>query len=217
MTLALRNRIAGVLAAALLAAAWSPVTTHALSFTIDSAGDSQTVNWNLDVPGGTLSAMGTFTASAVSATTVDVLVSITNTMSLGINQGVHAIGFNTNPAVSASLFDPGNTFTDVANDTNFPSFQTIEVCVFTSNNCSGGPQGGELMPGETDSFTLRLSGDFSNPPMLTLDTFAIRFKGDLGSWNFEGNGDNGGQVPAPAPLIVLGAGILGMWLIRRRF
>jgi hypothetical protein len=216
MTLALRNRIAGVLAAALVAAAWSPVTAHALSFTIDSAGDSQTVNWSLDIGGGiTLSATGTFEALAVSSTTVDLGITITNLMSPSLNERVYSLGFNTDPAVTAAFLSQGGVFDGLGNDTVFPGFQTIELCAFAAQNCAGGNINQALAGGGTDSFSLRLTGDFQTPPMLTLDTFAIQFMGDLGSYQFEGNG-NSTPVPAPAPLIVLGAGILGMWLIRRR-
>ncbi|MGH7387833.1 MAG: PEP-CTERM sorting domain-containing protein, partial [Candidatus Rokuibacteriota bacterium] len=52
-------------------------------------------------------------------------------------------------------------------------------------------------------------------PLLALDTFAIKFQGDLGSFQFEGNGGNG-TVPAPATVILLGMSILGMWLVARR-
>ncbi|MGH7231353.1 MAG: cistern family PEP-CTERM protein [Nitrospiraceae bacterium] len=172
------------------------------------------VGYSFVTPGGdSLNALGTYNVTSLSSTLAQLQVTIQNTTNAGLSENVSGIGFNTNPAVTASFVSAGSVFDGLANDTNFPSFQTIEVCVFTGANCSASPFGQGLGPGSgtfTDTFSLNLAGNFGTTPSLTFSTFAIKFAGDLGSFETQGS------VPIPGTLLLLGAGLAGFvpWHLR---
>jgi hypothetical protein len=146
--------------------------------------------------------------TSFSPTEVLLGVTINNTTP---NYVVSAIGFNTNPAVTASYISVGSKFDGIGNNVNFPSFQTIEVCAFTSNNCSSSANGQALQANSSDSFGLKLTGLFS--PSLTLSTFAIKFAGGP-----EGSFESQGKVPIPGTLLLFGVGfaLLVAWHRRPR-
>jgi hypothetical protein len=155
------------------------------------------VVWSLLVSKGgtstTLQALGEFDV-AVTDTYADFLITLTNDTAL-VSERIHSIGFNTAPEATA-LSNPvsGSVFQNFALYQNFPSFQTIEVCAWTSNNCSGGAQRNNLPGGgASDTFGFRLESDFTDG--LDITAFAIKFQGDLGSYQFSGN-------PSPPPITV---------------
>jgi hypothetical protein len=155
-----------------------------------------------------LTATGFFNVTSFSSTEVLMNVTINNTTP---NYVVSSVGFNTNPAVTASFTSPGSVFDGVANDTNFPSFQTIQVCAFTSANCSSSTNLQALQPNSGDTFGLKLTGAFD--PSLTLSTFAIKFAGGPeGSFEFQGS------VPVPGTMLLFGAGfaLLVAWHVGAR-
>lgn len=174
---------------------------------VEAWADSVTFNsptifpifYNFITPGGaSLTATGSYNVTSFSSSEVLMNVSIQNTTP---NYVVSSVGFNTNPAVTASFTSAGAVFTGVANDTNFPSFQTIQVCAFTSNNCSSSANPLALQPNKSDIFGLKLTGTFN--PTLTLSTFAVKFAGGPeGSFEFQG------RAPVPETLLPFGAGFV---------
>src|SRR5438046_1577144 len=64
-----------------------------------------------------------------------------------------AFGFNIFPDATG-VSDNSAVFTTFL-DSNFPSFQTVDVCASTGPTCAGGG-GGDLAPGASNTFTLSL-------------------------------------------------------------
>jgi hypothetical protein len=166
------------------------------------------VIWSQLVGTTELRALGLVTVQ-VHDGSIDFAFTITNQTALW-NERVHSIGFRTDPnATSLSGIDPGTYFQNFALNTTFPSFQTIDICVWSTNNCAGGPQRNNLPGmGTTDTFGFTLNGNFSSG--VVLDQFAIQFMGDLGSYQFVG------RVPEPATLMLFGMGLLGTAIGMRR-
>lgn len=189
----------------LVAAAFAP-DARADNITFNSPTSFQ-VGYNFLTAGGDLlTATGTYNVTSFSSSEVLLGVTINNTTS---NYVVSSVGFNTNPAVTASLTTTGSVFGGVANDTTFPNFQTIQVCAFTSSNCSSSANGQALQANSSDSFVLKLTGAFN--PSLTLSTFAIKFAGGPGgSFEFQGS------VPVPGTLLLFGVGftLFAVWYQR---
>jgi hypothetical protein len=194
----------------LLCLAAFPVGAQASPITIDGINDDFVVNYNILTPGGDpLTATGTFDVTAFSSTEATIAVTINNTDSVYV---VSAVGFNTTSPVTGSYIIEGAKFDgSLANDVNFPSLQTIEICAFTSANCSSSTNGEALQPNSSDSFTLNLTGDFSEG--LTLSTFGIKFAGGP-----EGSFEGTGKVPVPGTLLLFGVGFVAFagWHYRSR-
>ena len=166
------------------------------------------VIWSQLVGTTELRALGLVTVQ-VHDSSIDFVFTITNQTALW-NERIHGIGFSTDPnATGLSNIDPGTYFQNFALNSTFPGFQTIDVCAWTTNNCSGGPQGNNLPGmGTTDTFGFTLNGNFSSG--VVLDQFVIQFMGDLGSYQFVG------RVPEPATLMLFGMGLLGTAIGMRR-
>lgn len=185
-----------VAASLLLCLAAFPVGAQASSITFGGPISFQ-VNYNLLTPlGAPLTATGTYNVTSFSSTEVLMGITINNTTP---NYVLSAIGFNTNPAVTASYTTTGSVFDGVGNNVTFPGFQTIEVCAFTSNNCSSATNPLALQPNSSDTFALKLTGAFDQT--LTLSTFAVRFAGGP-----EGSFTGAGKVPVPGTLLLFGLG-----------
>ncbi len=194
-------RLGVVAMSLLLCLAAFPVGAQASPITIDGITDDFVVNYNIVTPGGDpLTATGSFNVTAFSATEATIAVTINNTDSVYV---VSAVGFNTTSPVTGSYTITGAKFDgSIANDVNFPAVSNpIEVCAFTSNNCSSSTNPDALQPNSSDSFTLKLAGDFSQG--LTLSTFGIKFAGGP-----EGSFEGTGKVPVPGTLLLFGLGFI---------
>ena len=201
-------RVSVMAVSVLLCLAIVPLGAQASSITFGGP-TSFSVGYNLLTPlGAPLTATGTYNVTSFSATEVLLGITINNTTP---NYVVSAIGFNTNPAVTASYTTVGSKFDGIGNNVNFPSFHTIEVCAFTSNNCSSSANGQALQANSSDSFALKLTGAFDQS--LTLSTFAIKFAGGP-----EGSFEGAGKVPVPGTLLLFGVGfvVFAGWHYRSR-
>ena len=201
----------------------------AASFTFNNVGDMVTFNYSLDVGGGNiLTGTTKYVASAIAGNGIILATTVTNTSTTGTNQGLKSVGFQTtDPMLSAAALTQvtplgdTNVFSNALVDVTFPGFQQVELCVLNGNNCSGGAQGTTLGEGQTDTFLLTLffASSPGNPPMFTIDGPRIRYKGDLGSFTFAGNGNCGPNdpsctsTPEPGTVLLLGTGLagLGIW------
>ncbi len=163
--------------------------------------------------GGTeaLTAEMLFTVDAVSGLSVSFTVEISNTTAMDPAgaDAIHSIGFFTNPEVSINFFVAGSTFVSAEEDTIFPSFQEIDICIF-SQNCTGGGYKGGLEPGDSDQVMISLIGDLSGGSVM-IDPSVIKFQGDRGSFKLANM-----RVPEPSSLAIFGIGLLGLGFLAGR-
>jgi len=219
--------------AATVAAALSlGVTANASAATINLAADTANqqfeILWTLAIPDPavTLTALGQFTAS-VTDTFIDFTITMNN-QTAALSEQIHSFGFNINPdGTSVTNVVAGSNFANANREQNLPSIDTnIDVCIWATNNCSGGAQGPNLDGGDSDTISFRLNGNFSNGA--TLDTFGIKFQGERDSYEFEGNTPPNGEnpppngenpptsVPEPTSMVLVGLGLASVLGARRR-
>lgn len=203
----------------------SSVTLGALDvgavFTVNFDGNVATQN----VSGLTSSA--TFTLLTYNSTLdfVEFEMALQNTSSGGVTSRTSALGFNTNPDVTSGSTVAGGLFEYVRTGGSFPNqFGAIELCLTDGNNCQGGGNGGVSTGDAAASTTFRLN--FSDlQASLVLDNFGVRYQSINGttlgsSGTGVGTPDDPLDPPPPAPepatMTLVGLGLLGAGIARRR-
>lgn len=190
-----------------------PANASVISVDPDSTTSFDIV-WSQTVGSTQLLALGEFSLS-VTDTFVDFLITLTNDTGL-YNQRIHSVGFDTDPNGNRLTNTVSGTyFQKFALNQNLPGFKRIDICAWTTQNCSGGGQQSNLPGlGAMDTFGFRLTGDFSDG--IDVSRFAIKFMGDLGSFEFEGHERPRQSVPEPTSLLLIGLGATGFAAFRRR-
>ncbi len=221
-------RITRCATAAVLAFA---VSTASAAVIVDDTSDDFNVQWSSDVYSGatllgTLKATAAFDVQSIAAGEAIFKVTVSNnTTGSFVNAGMASFSFLTTPGSTGSYQTAGSVFDGIGGG-SVPSFKYHTVCAYAANNCNGGAQGDLLAVGDSDTFWLKLAWDGGASLTFpddqtgkqgTYKNWAIKFQTNVGSFEFAaGPGTNEFNVPSPAPLALIGIGLLGAAVARRR-
>ncbi|MES2537625.1 MAG: cistern family PEP-CTERM protein [Pseudomonadota bacterium] len=203
----------------------SPVFTVQIS--LADIGQSFTVNYAGSGASSALAATSVYTVNSLSPGLLNLSQTLTNQTSAALQAAIVSYGFSVIPnATDLTLLNTPAIFTSAfvnpAPLQAFPGgFQQIDICGAPAGvtSCEGGPIGSGLQSGnQSDTINLLIAGAFSPAlgalPSVTLDAFPIRFATSFGT--FELAGTPVARVPETASGALLGIGMLGLALGRRR-
>jgi len=192
-----------------------------VNVTAADVGDSFDIDWLVDssVLGTSdeLTATGNYEVASLNSTTLVLDITLSNTTVLSstlTNADILSTGFGVAPDASAVLLVDGAVFDGIGDGSGpqqtYPGgFKAIDVCVY-GQNCSGGAVAQGLHAGDTDSFRIQVTGDFSGGE-LDLLFFPVKFQTNIGSFE-----PGGGIIPEPSAALLFGVGGLVISGARRR-
>lgn len=220
----MRSFLRGVVVGFVFVAGLAGFSSRAAAVTVDSVGDSFTVNFGGNIEGvdvSGLSASALFEVTSISGNTLVMDITLTNTTSiLWESARVSAFGFDTNPEIVSASVD-STVFSNVNLGGQFPNgFGAVDLCVINNrNNCTGGRGGGLDIGGST---VLTLALTFQNPvTAVELDGFGVRYQSltssALGFDGDSGTGRPSNPIPEPrSTAMYLLGGLLVAGLIRKQ-
>lgn len=210
-----------LMAALVLALSGASREAHAILITPTTS--NFTITYDQPVSGyPDLTATATYSLVSFTSGVLDLSVTIDNTTNASFpNARLTAVGFNLSAPITGATAT-SSVYSAFLNQ-NFPSFQTLALCLSSGTNCAGGGNGG-LLPGQSDTFNLTIDGSFSTSPSVTLDTPASKFQTGIGSYETAGTITGGGctsncggnNVSEPSTLPILGAGLIAIYFATRR-
>lgn len=179
-----------------------PVTWLLKAGTGNDQGDINTVD---------ISAKAIIKVLALDPNSLKLSFNFTNTTDVTYQSSVVSFGFGVSPnAGEVSFSKSGNIFDNariLPKQQNYPGgFKQIDVCVFSSNGCTGGDIKNGLLSGQSDFFELLIKpkqgtsffNSSTGSSQVTLSDLPIKFQTQDGSYELAG---------VPEPITVVGSGL----------
>ncbi|MGL5873141.1 MAG: cistern family PEP-CTERM protein [Xenococcaceae cyanobacterium] len=183
-------------------------------------GQSFTLNWLLPANTFTntqnISSTGTFKVNNLSSSNLELQVQLTNTTVSSYQAALMSLGLGVDPNGTATIAQAGTKFDGVSagsgpNQTFPGGFKNIDVCAFAANGCAGGNINQGLQSGgNSDTFTLNIAGSFGTTPQVTLNSFAVKYQTEDGSYEIPGTIHQGGSTAVPEPSAASAFGVLAL-------